>query len=120
MPVLPMTPIRPNVSFHHPDAMQLVAHEVTFRVARCDDLIIGETGLPELLAVVGNVHLFLPYDLPIVAVRGSLIAVYLINGGQTFAGRVRVIVFEVRIDSDSPLSGVVRPGFEVPTGERMH
>src|SRR5690606_36209795 len=98
-----------EVGLDFPDPMQLVASQVLIHVARLDDVAVLDVAGADLVAVVGNVQLFLAHEGPVVTIRGATEHVE-VGGGAHAVGRgARAIVGHLRCAAYATLTGVIYP-----------
>ncbi len=94
---------------HMPDAVQLVAGQVLVDVAGLDDFAVLDLRIVELVAVVGNVDFLLAFQLPVVAVRRTVVHVEVVRGAQAVGGGAGTVVGHLRSPPHAALAGVVEP-----------
>ncbi|MCY1397788.1 hypothetical protein D9M71_128070 [compost metagenome] len=93
-----------------PHTVQLVARQVLVDVAGLDDVGVLQARTIQLVAVVGDVDLLLAFELPVVAVRRTVVHVEVVGGTQTVGGGTRTVVGHLRSAAHAALAGVVEPG----------
>ncbi|VVN72473.1 hypothetical protein PS687_05636 [Pseudomonas fluorescens] len=95
---------------HFPHAVQFVAGQVLVDVAGLDDVVVLEARRIELVAVVGDVHLLLAHQLPVVAVGSAGKHVEVVGGAQAIGRGARPVIGHLRRTAHAALAGVVDPG----------
>ncbi|MNN18901.1 hypothetical protein D3C81_1321210 [compost metagenome] len=93
-----------------PDTMQLITRQVLVDVPRFDDVVVLEFRRLQLVVVVGDVHLLLANQLPVIAVRRAVHHVGVIGGAHAVRAIARAVVGHLRCTPHPALAGVVDPG----------
>jgi hypothetical protein len=103
------TLVRLQRRLHHPDSMQLPAHEVGIEVIRLGDfrcrLVIRES-----VRAVRDVHLLLADELPLVAIERAVEHRHVVVGSGARSTGVRRVVREIGSELHAALTRQVLPG----------
>ena len=101
--------VRLDGADHFPHPVQLIAGQVLVDMPGLDDVVVLERRRVELVAVVGDVHLLLAHQFPVVAVGRAGEHVEVVRGAQTVGRRARPVVGHLRRTAHAALAGVVDP-----------
>ena len=93
-----------------PYTVQFIARVVLIDVARLEQLIIAQGRIIQPVAVIGNVHFLLPFQLPVVAVRCAIEHIQVIRGALAVRGCTRPVIGHLRRPAHPALTRVVDPG----------
>ncbi len=100
----------PQVRVDDPDAVQLVAQQLGVERLRPDDGLVRDALLVHRITVVRHQHLALAQQVPFVAVRGAVVDVDHVRGGQAAGVRLQRLVGQRRHAPHAPVVRAVAPG----------
>ncbi len=100
---------RLDVGNHFPDAVQLIARQILVDMTSLEDLVVLDLRRAQLVVVVGDEHLALAHQLPVVTIRSAVVQVEVVGGTHAVSSGTWAVVGDLRSATNAALTSVVDP-----------